>query len=270
MRDPWKSGAVDCAPLPPHVASRARQTRPEAARGEGHARDLFPVASRLSQGFPQRLQCAVQDAFDGVHRLADDPADVRWVQIFLITKGENEALHLRQGGDLLTHAAIEERIAHLGVHGQRSGVVERDHGPELRAARGVDAAARSHLPEPEAQMCGRLELVQRAIELEEDLLRDLLGACAVVEERQGDRVDHPLVLLDERRERVVVASLRSPQLTRFGHRGRHRSQSRHHDRYIRGKWEIDCKGETTGYGTSTPSLSSELAVNCSSMKSTNY
>src|SRR5258708_27681443 len=91
MHDPWKNGAVDCAPLPRHVASRARQTRPEAARGEGHARDLFPVASRLSQGFPQRLQGAVQDAFDGVHRLADDPADVRWVQIFLITKGENEA-----------------------------------------------------------------------------------------------------------------------------------------------------------------------------------
>src|SRR5271170_1577733 len=51
-----------------------------------------------------------------------------------------------------------------------------------------------HLAQPEENMFGRCELGQLAVQLEEDVLRDLFGGRAVCHNPQGDAENHRLVL----------------------------------------------------------------------------
>src|SRR5258706_13978184 len=51
----------------------------------------------------------------------------------------------------------------------------------------------------------RFDLAERPVELQKDLLRDLLGPAAVVQEVPGDAEDHVLMLADQSSERLVIA-----------------------------------------------------------------
>src|SRR5206468_3335308 len=73
----------------------------------------------------------------------------------------------------------------------------------------IDAAPRRHLPQPEDEMRPRLDRAQAPEHLQKDFLRQLLGAPAVVEEMERDAEDHRLVLLDQLRERIVIAAPRA-------------------------------------------------------------
>src|SRR4051812_42519912 len=57
----------------------------------------------------------------------------------------------------------------------------------------------------------RLDATEVAVELEEDVLRDLFAAVTVSEEMPGDAEDHRLVVADQRGERVAVAPFGPPQ-----------------------------------------------------------
>src|SRR5262249_54148427 len=101
----------------------------------------------------------------------------------------------------------------------------------------VDAAPRGHLSQPEDQMRTRLDLRQVAIELQENVLRDLLAAMAVAEEVPRDAEDHRLVVGDQGGERVAVAALRAAQdFFRLADLGEQSA----HGLYIRRIWRNDC------------------------------
>src|SRR5437588_5344410 len=79
-----------------------------------------------------------------------------------------------------------------------------------------------------------------AVELEEDVLRDLFAAISVGEEAPGDAEDHRLVLADDRGERVAVATLRAAQdLFRLADLGEQSA----HVAYIREISENDYAGQ---------------------------
>src|SRR5258708_6243778 len=60
-------------------------------------------------------------------------------------------------------------------------------------------------------MGGRFDLAEGPVQLQEDLLRDLLGTVAVMQEVPGDAKNHVLMLADERPERLVIAGRRALQ-----------------------------------------------------------
>jgi hypothetical protein len=105
----------------------------------------------LLQLSAQRLQCAVQMAFDCVDGHVHDPADFGRIEVFLVAKGDDGALGVGQLGDQLAKPAVAKRIGVPLDGAQLAGVVEAD-GFQFRAAGLVDAAPRRDLPQPEEQV----------------------------------------------------------------------------------------------------------------------
>ena len=156
---------------------------------------------------------------DGVDRHADDAADLGRIEVLLIAQRDHQALPLRQRGHELAQTPRRQRIARRRRDGQFRRVVEAD-AARTGAAHFVDAAPRRHLPQPEEEMRARLDAIEVAIELQEDVLRDLFAAVAVGEEMPGDAEDHRLVLADDGGEGVAVAAARAAQdLFRLAHLG---------------------------------------------------
>src|SRR5438477_8540630 len=124
----------------------------------------------------------------GVDRQVDDGADLRRVEILLIAKRDDEALHLRQAGDELAHLAIEQRIARLAAACEIDVVEAHRARPWLPQL--IDTPPRCHSAQPKDEVRPRLDRPQTPEHLQKNLLRKLLGTPPIVEEVQRDAEDH--------------------------------------------------------------------------------
>src|SRR5437016_10876401 len=107
-------------------------------------------------------------ALDGVHWHADDAADLGRIEIFLIAQRDHQPLPLRQLGHELAQPSRRQRIARRRRNGHVRRVVEA-HPTRTGAAHFVDAAPRRYLPQPKHEVWARLDAMEIAVELEEDV-----------------------------------------------------------------------------------------------------
>src|ERR1700751_2476263 len=118
--------------------------------------------------------------------------DVFGKHIFLIAQNYDEPRLFRQGSHELTQSLRQERI--FGARrGQRLASIFLAELCKLPSALVVDTAMGGYFAEPELQVIFRLKRGQRAVELQEDVLGQLLCRTTVCQKMQGDAEDHRLI-----------------------------------------------------------------------------
>ena len=110
---------------------------------------------------------------------------------------------------------------------ERRDVVEGDDcaRASLHRAKLVEDPVLRHLEEPGREPAPQRELRQALIDAEEDLLRQVLGECAVADKTQDVVVNRSLVGADDQVERAFVAALSFLENSKVGLGERHRRLS---------------------------------------------
>jgi hypothetical protein len=84
----------------------------------------------------------------------------------------------------------------------------------------IDTRVHDDAVQPGAQLGIVAECAERAVHLDEHVLRDILGIVVISGELQGDSVHHGTMTLDERLKGKGVAARRADYQIRISHQGR--------------------------------------------------
>ena len=138
--------------------------------------------------------------FHCADRHIQHPGDIRRVEILLIPQQHDHMGALRQLRNHAPQTLIQKQIR-IPALGQRLGRgVEADLRPQPALARLVDAAMADGAPQPPGSMSRTLNPTHLLVELQEDILREFLGAFPVAKETHRNTEYHRLVLGHDLRE----------------------------------------------------------------------
>ncbi len=126
-----------------------------------------------------------------------NPGDVGGVEVFLIAEDYDHARRFRKRGNQALQGFGKQGVASGGNGGGFGHVGERDLGTATAAAGFIDGALDGHFTKPVGGVLGGLDGGEVAMEGEENILSDLVGERAVVEEMPADTKNHGLMALDE-------------------------------------------------------------------------
>ena len=160
--------------------------------------------------------------FDGRDGHIQRCGDFRGIEVFLIAEDHDHARRFRQRSDQPLEDIREERVASGGDGGGFGDIGKGNLGTAIAAAGFIDGALDGHFAEPVGGVLGALDGGEVPVEGKEDILGDLVGERAVVEEVPADTEDHGLVAVHQGGEiesglRRVLQSSHGRQLRKALH-----------------------------------------------------
>lgn len=134
---------------------------------------------------------------DGGHGHVEGFGDVGGVKVFLIAEDHNHAGRFGKRSDQAVEGVGEQWVADGSDGGGLGHIGEGDLGTAIAAAGFINGALHGHFAQPVGGVLGGFDSGEVAMEGEEDILRDLVGKRAIMEEVPADTKDHGLVTVDE-------------------------------------------------------------------------
>lgn len=135
--------------------------------------------------------------FDGRDGHIQRCGDFGGIEVFLIAEDHDHARRFRQRSDQPLEDIREERVASGGDGGGFGDIGKGNLGTAIAAAGFIDGALDGHFAEPVGGVLGALDGGEVPVEGKEDILGDLVGERAVVEEVPADTEDHGLVAVHQ-------------------------------------------------------------------------
>ena len=183
--------------------------------------------SRLRKRFPQPMDCRMELSFDGSFRQIQRVSDLAEFHALIMTHHEDDSLSFGQAADFeLEHLAeftsvrafFRSRGFLRGVqHSVFRFVTERCRArARSKAAPIIDTCIHDDSIHPRGQLGVMPEPVERPVDFDEHLLRDVLGVVMVSRKLIRDPIHHRAVTLDQRLEGGRVAAGSAGDQVRIG------------------------------------------------------
>lgn len=123
--------------------------------------------------------------------------DIGGIEVLLVAENHDHARRFWKRSDQAIEGFRKQGIASGSGGGGLGDVGERDLGAAVAPAGFVDGALRGHFAKPVRGVLGGFNGGEIAVEGEEDILGDLVGERAIMQEMPADTEDRGLVALDE-------------------------------------------------------------------------